>query len=178
MVSYLGGSNLDQAYALAIDSSGDLYVAGATYSQDFPTTSGVVQPAPAGGYDAFIAELSPGGAALVYATYLGGNGNDAATTVAAGKADDIWVGGYTTSTNFPLASAWQTIPGGSFDGFISHLSPGATGLLGSSYLGGTGDDRVYGIAVDPTGLVFTTGSTMSSNFPVTRGAMQELPRRG
>ena len=178
MVSYLGGSNLDQAYALAIDSSGDLYVAGATYSQDFPTTSGVVQPAPAGGYDAFIAELSPGGAALVYATYLGGNGNDAATTVAAGKADDIWVGGYTTSTNFPLASAWQTIPGGSFDGFISHLSPGATGLLGSSYLGGTGDDRVYGIAVDPTGLVFTTGSTMSSNFPVTRGAMQAAAEAG
>jgi hypothetical protein len=173
MVSYLGGSNIDQASALAIDPSGDLYVAGTTYSADFPVTSGVFQPANAGGYDAFIAKLSPGGATLVFATYLGGNGSDAATTLAVGSAGDVWIGGYTTSTNFPLSGAWQSVPGGSFDGFISHLSANAVALLTASYLGGSGDDRVLGIALDPaTGLVFAAGSTLSLNFPVTPGAME------
>ena len=173
MVSYLGGSNLDQAFALESDTSGNLYVAGTTYSPDFPVTSGVFQPANAGSYDAFLTKLSPGGATLVYGTYLGGNGSDAATTMAVGSAGDVWIGGYTTSTNFPLSGAWQSVAGGSFDGFISHLSPTATTLLTSSYLGGSGDDRVWGIALDPnTGTVFTAGSTLSVNFPVTPGAMQ------
>jgi hypothetical protein len=173
MVSYLGGSNLDQAYALAIDAGGDLYVAGTTFSPDFPITSGVFQPADAGSYDAFLAKLSPGGGTLVYATYLGGNGSDAATTVAVASAGDVWIGGYTNSTNFPLSSAWQSVPGGSFDGFISHLTPTGAVLLSSSYLGGSEDDRVLGIALDPaTGIVFAAGSTLSINFPVTPGAMQ------
>lgn len=177
-VTYLGGSNLDQAFALAIDPAGNLYVAGATFSQDFPATAGVFQPANAGGYDAFIAKLSPGGASLVYATYLGGNGSDAALAVAAGSAGDLWIGGYTLSTNFPLAGAWQSVAGGSFDGFVSHLSADATVLLTSSYLGGAGDDRVLGIASDPAGLVFATGSTLSTNFPVTIGAMQAAASEG
>jgi hypothetical protein len=173
MASYLGGSNLDQAYALAIDAGGNLYVAGTTYSPDFPITSSVFQPANAGSYDAFLAKLSPGGFMLTYATYLGGNGSDAATAVAVGSAGDVWVGGYTASTNFPLSGAWQSVAGGSFDGFIAHLSPTATTLLTCSYLGGSGSDQVLGIALDPnTGLVFATGSTLSINFPVTPGAMQ------
>jgi hypothetical protein len=178
MVSYLGGSNLDQAYALAIDATGNLYVAGTTYSADFPITSGAFQPANAGSYDAFIAKLSPGGSRLVYATYLGGSGSDAATTVAVGSTGDVWIGGYTASVNFPLSGAWQSAAGGSFDGFISHLSPNAGGLLTSSYLGGSGDDRVLGIALDPTGLVFTAGSTLSTNFPITPGAMQGVAPAG
>jgi hypothetical protein len=173
MVSYLGGSNPDQAYALATDASGDLYVAGTTFSPDFPVTAGVFQTINAGSYDAFIAKLSPGGLTLTYATYLGGNGSDAATAVAVGSTGDVWIGGYTASTNFPLSGAWQSVPGGSFDGFISHISPTSTTLLTSSYLGGGGDDRILGIAFDPnTGIVFATGSTLSINFPVTPGAMQ------
>lgn len=173
MVSYLGGSNFDQAYALAIDAAGSLYVAGTTFSQDFPVTSGAVQPASAGSYDAFVAKLSPSSESLVYATYLGGGGSDAATTLAVGGAGDVWVGGYTTSTDFPLSGAWQTIPGGSFDGFISHLSGNAEVLLTSSYLGGSADDRVFGIALDvTTGRVFADGATLSTNFPVTPGALQ------
>jgi hypothetical protein len=172
MVSYLGGSNVDQAFALAIDAGGNLYVVGTSFSPDFPVTSGVFQSANAGGYDAFLAKLSAGGSTLIYATYLGGSGSDAATTVAVGSTGDVWVGGFTNSTNFPLSGAWQSVPGGSFDGFISHLSPDAAVLLTSSYLGGSGDDRVLGIALDPTGPVFVAGSTLSLNFPVTPGAMQ------
>ena len=173
MVSYLGGSSLDQAFALASDTSGNLYVAGTTYSEDFPITPGVLQSAKSGGYDAFLAKLSPGGATILYVTYLGGNGSDAATTMAVGSAGDVWIGGYTTSTNFPLSGAWQSVPGGSFDGFISHINPAATTLVTSSYLGGSADDRVWGIALDPeTGTVFANGATLSTNFPVTPGAMQ------
>jgi len=175
MVSYLGGSNLDQAYALRIDPGGNLYVAGTTYSSDFPVTAGVYQTVNAGGYDAFVAKLSPGGGSLTYSTYLGGNGSDAALALAVDSAGNVWVGGYTVSTNFPLAGAWQSAAAGGFDGFVSQLSPDAAVLLTSSYLGGTGDDRVLGIALDPEGLAVTTGSTLSPNFPVTPGAMQTLP---
>ena len=178
MISYLGGSNLDEAYALEIDPSGDLYVAGTTFSPDFPVTAGVLQTVNAGGYDAFVAKLSPGGASLTYATYLGGNGSDAALALAVGSAGDVWIGGYTLSTNFPLAGAWQSVAAGSFDGFIAHLSSDAGTLLTSSYLGGTGDDRVMGIAVDRMGLVFATGATLSTDFPVTPGALQTLPPAG
>ncbi len=178
MVSYLGGSNLDQAFALDIDRTGNLYVAGTTFSSDFPVTPGVLQPTIAGGYDAFVAKLSPGGGSLTYATYLGGNGSDAATALAVGAAGDVWIGGYTTSTNFPLSSPWQLTPGGNFDGFVSNVSSDATVLLTSSYLGGAGDDRVLSIALDPTGLVFATGSTLSPNFPVTLGAIQAAAPAG
>jgi hypothetical protein len=172
MVSYLGGSNFDQAYALDIDGAGNLYVAGTTFSPDFPVTGGVFQCANAGGYDAFVAKLSPGAGSVLYATFLGGNANDTATSIAVGSGGDVWVGGYTASMNFPLSSAWQSVLGGSFDGFLSHLSPTGGALVTSSYLGGAEDDRIQGIALDATGLVFATGSTLSTNFPVTAGAMQ------
>ncbi len=178
MVSYLGGSNLDQAFALGIDPGGNLYVAGATYSPDFPVTAGVFQTVNAGGYDAFIAKLSPGGFSLAYSTYLGGNSSDAALALAVGSAGDVWVGGYTESTNFPLSGAWQSAAAGSFDGFVSHLSSDAGLLLTSSYLGGAGDDRVLGIASDSAGLVFAAGSTLSVNFPVTPGALQTVAPAG
>jgi hypothetical protein len=178
MVSYLGGSNQDQAFALDIDTSGNLYVGGTTYSSDFPTTDGVLQPAKAGNYDAFVAKLSPGGSTLLYATYLGGNGSDAITSLAVGSTGDVWMGGYTSSTNFPLSGAWQSVAGGSFDAFIAHLSANATVLLTSSYLGGSGDDRVLGITLDPTGLVYATGDTLSNNFPTTAGAMQQAAPGG
>ena len=172
MVSYLGGSNIDQAFALAIDTGGNLYVAGTTYSVDFPVTPGVFQTINAGGYDAFVAKLSAGGGALVYATYLGGESSDAATTIAVGGVGDVWVGGYTTSTSFPLSGAWQSTEAGSFDGFLTHLSADASTLMTSSYLGGTDDDRVLGVVLDPSGLLFATGSTLSTNFPLTAGALQ------
>jgi hypothetical protein len=171
-ISYLGGSNLDQAYALDMDAGGNLYVAGTTFSPDFPVTAGVVQPANAGAYDAFVAKLSPGAGSLLYATFLGGSGNDTAAAIAVGSAGDVWIGGYTASMNFPLSGPWQFVPGGRYDGFVSHLSANATALVSSSYMGGAEDDRVLGIGLDSTGLAFVTGSTLSPNFPVTPGAMQ------
>ena len=171
-VSYLGGSNFDQAYALAIDGGGNLYVSGTTFSTDFPVTAGVFQSTKTGSYDAFLARLSPGGSAIQYSTYLGGTGSDAATALAIGGGGDVWIGGYTTSTDFPVSASWQSSATGSFDGFVSHLNSSFATLLTSSYLGGSSDDRVMGIALDAAGLVWIAGFTQSNNFPVTPGAIQ------
>jgi hypothetical protein len=177
-VSYLGGSGLDQANALAIDASGNLYVAGTTFSQDFPTTLDVFQPAPAGSYDAFLAELGPRASNILDATLLGGSGSDAATALALGNAGDVWLGGYTASSDFPLAAAWQASNHGSLNGFVAHLSSAATTLLASSYLGGSQEDQVLGIALNSAGLVMVTGSTGSTDFPVTAGAVQSTNAGG
>jgi hypothetical protein len=171
-VSYLGGSGVDQAYALAIDGAGNLYVAGATFSEDFPTTPGAFQTAPAGSYDAFAVKLGPLGSSLVYATLLGGSGSDAATSLALASGGDLWVAGYTASFDFPVAGAWQSSNHGSFDGFVAHLSANGTILLSSSYLGGSQEDQIWGIALSATGIVLATGSTGSADFPVTPGAVE------
>jgi len=171
-VSYLGGSGVDQASALAIDGAGSLYVAGATFSEDFPTTPGAFQTSPAGSYDAFAVKLGPLGSSLVYATLLGGSGSDASTSLALASAGDIWVAGYTASFDFPVVGAWQSSNHGSFDGFVAHLSANGTILLSSSYLGGSQEDQIWGIALSSTGIVLATGSTGSADFPVTPGAVE------
>ena len=177
-VSYLGGCGRDEAYALAIDGARNLYVAGTTFSQDFPASPGAFAGAPAGGYDAFVVELSPGGSGLVYATLLGGSGSDVAAALAAGSAGDVWLAGYTASLDFPVAGEWQSAARGSFDGFVAHLSADGAALLASSYLGGSDDDRIWGMAVNAAGRVFVTGSTASRNFPVTPGASQPVAPAG
>jgi len=171
-VSYLGGSGVDQAYALAIDGAGNLYVAGTTFSEDFPTTPSAFQPSPAGGYDAFVVKLGPCGSSLVYATLLGGSGSDAATALAPGSTGDVWLGGYTASFDFPVVGSWQSSNHGSFDGFIAHLSANGSILLAASYLGGAQQDQIWGIALSSTGMVLATGSTGSADFPVTPGAAE------
>jgi hypothetical protein len=177
-VSYLGGSGVDQAYALAIDGSGHLYVAGTTFSQDFPTTPGVFQPAPARSYDAFLAKLGPGAGSVIYATLLGGSGSDAATALVLGSAGDVWLGGYTASFDFPVVGAWQSSNHGNIDGFVAHLSANGSILLSSSYLGGSQEDQVWGVALNSAGLVLVTGSTGSTDFPVMAGAVQSTNAGG
>lgn len=168
IVSYLGGSGYDEVDALALDAFGNLYLAGTTFSWDFPVTAGAFQASPAGGYDAFVVKLSPAGS-LVYATLLGGGLSDAATALTAG-AGDVWVVGYTRSADLPLAGAAQSFNRGGFEGFFAHLSADGSTLLASSYLGGSQDDQVWGVAADSAGRILVAGSTASQDFPVTSGA--------
>jgi len=113
---------------------------------------------------------------LSYSTYLGGSGNDAGYGVAVDGAGNAYVTGNTTSTNFPTVSALQgTNHGGVFgslDAFVSKLNAAGTALVYNTYLGGTGDDYGFGIAVDPTGNAYVTGRTTSTNFPTTANAYQ------
>jgi hypothetical protein len=177
--TYLGGSGKEQGGGggapIAVDSSGNAYVTGATTSSNFPTTSGAFQTTFADGSpdgDAFVTKLNPTGSGLVYSTYLGGSGSDDGHGIVVDSAGNAYVTGSTSSANFPTTpGAFQTTFGGSFDVFVTKLNPTGAGLVYSTYVGGSGDDEGSGIAVDATGSAYITGYT-ASPFPTTPGAFQ------
>jgi len=179
--TYLGGTGDDEGARIAVDSSGQAYVAGFTDSLDFPT-AGPLQGSIGGGtcgttaypdpcYDAFVAKLSASGSSLVYSTYLGGTGDDFASSIAADSNGNAYVGGLTSATNFPVTyGAFQTsYGGGPFDGFVAKINPTGSSLVFSTYIGGAQEDHVNGIALDASGDVYLTGQTNSSNFPTLGG---------
>src|SRR5207244_1840388 len=137
--TYLGGSRNDTAYGIAVDASGNAYVAGITDSTDFPTTAGAFQPTFGGGSgDAFVTKLAPTGSALAYSTYVGGSALDRARGIAVDALGNAYVTGLTVSTDFPTtAGAFQTgCPGPSCGaGFVTKLNPPGTTLVYSTYLG-------------------------------------------
>jgi hypothetical protein len=118
------------------------------------------------GADAFVAKLSPSGSALVYSTYLGGNGNDESYDIAVDGSGNAYVTGLTLSSNFPTAGPLQPASGGGMgDAFVAKLNPSGSALVYSTYVGGGGTDRGNAIAVDGLGNAYVTGSTGSSDFP-------------
>jgi hypothetical protein len=176
--TYLGGSGNNSGEAIAVDSDGFAYVAGSTYSSDFPTKNPLQAMTGGGGYDAFVAKLNASGDGLEYSTYLGGNNGDAAYGIAVDSAQNAYVTGRTFSTNFPIANPYQAKSGGRGDAFVTKLSRSGTALVYSTYLGGngSGDDWGWGIAVDASGNAYITGQTYSNDFPIAnlfRQLMQE-----
>ena len=175
--TYLGGTGDDQAFGIAVDAAGNVYLAGATSSSDFPTTPGVFQTTLGGTpYDAFISKLNATGTALVYSAYLGGSLNDKAFAVAVDAAGNAYVTGQTDSPNFPTTpGAFQTVAGTGIaanKAFVASLNPTGTALLYSTYLGGNSLDEGFGIATDGAGNAYVVGLTQSTNFPTTSGAFQ------
>lgn len=163
--TYLGGGAGDIGYGIAVDSSGNAYVTGSTGSSDFPTLT-PFQNGDRGDADALVSKLNPTGSALVYSTYLGGNGFDRATGIALDTSGNAYVTGYTASTDFPTTSgALQTAAGGNGDAFVSKLNASGSTLAYSTYLGGGDTDSGQGIAVDGSGNAYVTGFTNSANFP-------------
>ncbi|MEK9142651.1 MAG: SBBP repeat-containing protein, partial [Nitrospirota bacterium] len=174
-----GGTGYDRATAIALDPSGNAYVTGLTHSttstsSSFPTTPGAYRTfGPPG--EVFITKISSDGASLVYSTLLGGNGDrDIAWSIAVDAAGHAYVAGETRlgGASFPTTpGAFQTIPGGvtvyleSSDAFVTKLNPSGTGLVYSTYIGGSNNDGALGIAVDPAGNAYVTGNTRSTNFP-------------
>jgi len=175
--TFLGGNSDDYAYAVAVDSAGDAYLTGATNSTNFPTLN-AFQPKYAGGlcatapntfpcYDAFVAKLNPAGSALIFSTYFGGTGSDYGYAIALDASANAYVTGYTTSTNLPTtAGAFQRVFGGSYDAFVAKLNGAGSTLDYSTYLGGSGTQVGYGIAVDSTGSAFVTGYNYGGYFPI------------
>jgi uncharacterized repeat protein (TIGR01451 family) len=165
--TYLGGSGTDRGSGVVIDSSGNAYIAGFTSATDFPTEN-AFQNSFGGSFDGFVAKVdtnASGAASLVFCSYLGGTGDDKAYGLAIDSTgSNLYVGGQTSSNNFPLLNPAQPAFGGSFDGFIAKVSTTGTKIY-ATYLGGTGDDRVTGIAVNPAGAAYVTGFTSSANFP-------------
>src|SRR5439155_14661442 len=164
--TYLGGTGGDVAYGIAVDASGNAYITGITNSTDFPT-AGAEQGSNAGSGDVFVTKLNPSGTALVYSTYLGGNGADTAAALAVDASGDVFITGSTTSANFPTTTgAFQTTYGGGGDAFVTQLNSAGNKLVYSSYLGGRDADFGQGIAVDTSGHAYLTGSTQSADFPL------------
>jgi hypothetical protein len=120
--TYLGGSDTDFGSGIAIDSAGNAYVTGNTYSGNFPVTTGAFQITSGGGYDAFVTKLNPSGTGLIYSTYLGGGSNDEGSGIALDSFDDAYVTGDTQSGDFPTtAGAIQTALNGSIDAFVAEF---------------------------------------------------------
>jgi uncharacterized repeat protein (TIGR01451 family) len=183
--SYLGGSGDDQAFGVAVDTPGNVFVSGHTTSTDFPVTAGAYQttcPADSSGgcSTSFVTEINPKGTALVYSTYLGGSDGfgESAYGIALDANDDAYLSGITGSPNYPTTpNAYQTSCGtdglcnGTYDGFVTELNPTGTGIVASTFLGGGNFDYTAGIVAQPN-AIYVSGSTVSTDFPVTANAAQ------
>lgn len=173
--TYLGGSNHDLPDGVVLDESGDAYIAGETFSDNFPTVS-PWQTSRAGSYDAFVSSLSSSGATLNFSTYLGGSGLDctggrydsaaAGSGISLNDIGDVCLTGITQSVDFPTRNAYQAVHGGGMeDVFITVFASSGTSLLYSSYFGGSGNDYGYGIDTGSNRWIYLTGYTTSGNFP-------------
>ncbi len=196
--TYLGGSKDDEGVAIAVDASGNAYVAGATLSTDFPVTAGALQTkfAGTGGQpffgtgtpyvavgDVFVAKLNATATALTYSTYLGGSLDDGVSAIAIDASGNAYVAGGTISPNFPVtAGAFQTKYHGlnanqalfsTGDGYLAKINPSGSALVFSTLRGGSEDDAILALAPDAGGNVFVCGFTSSADFPVTSAAYQK-----
>jgi uncharacterized repeat protein (TIGR01451 family) len=178
--TYLGGSGNDNGGHIAVDAAGNAYVTGSTISTDFPTTPGAFQTSLQGNFDTVVTKLNPAGSGLVYSTYLGGSGGgEGGGGIAVDAAGNVYVTGSTLSTDFPTTpGAFQTSLQGNSDTVVTKLNPAGSGLVYSTYLGGSGDENGGGIAVDAAGNAYVTGSTGSTDFPTTPGAFQSAFQGG
>ena len=166
--TYLGGSGMEYVEtgrSIAVDSSGSAYVTGTTASANFPTFV-PLQPSNNGSDDAFVVKLTPAGTAFVYSTYLGGSSVDYGESIAVDSSGYAYIGGYTASPDFPTLNADQTANGGGYDAFVSKLSPSGGVLVEGDFLGGSGNDAAYGIALDSAADAYLAGQTGSPNFPL------------
>jgi len=169
--TYLGGANHDYGRAIAVDVAGNAYVTGDTDATDFPA-AGAFDTTHNGSSDVFLSKLNPSGGALVYSTYLGGSSSDVGFALALDAAWSAYVTGITASTDFPTTGgAVDTTHNGSYDVFVAKVNADGRVLAYSTYLGGDGSDSGNAIAVDASGNAYVTGSTGSSAFPTTAGAV-------
>lgn len=194
--TFLGGSYGEAGTGIAVDSAGNAYVTGASFSSDFPVIGGAIQPTNLGTpnllSNGFVSKFNPTGSALIYSTFLGGTGNpgrstgdsdnlgDLGANIALDSAKNAYVSGYTYSKDFPVTTGAFQSTNKAADAqdestlFVSKINPSGTSLVYSTYLGGTGSDQTgpSGMVLDASGNVYLTGETESTDFPVTAGAFQ------
>lgn len=169
--TYLGGNNYETANGIAVDSSNNAYVAGATQSTSFPTTSGVLLANLAGYQNAFVTKFSSSGS-RVYSTLVGGSDSDSASAIAVDSLGDAYLTGSAYSSSFvgaPSGGAQAANAGGQ-DAFVAKLNPSGTALLYFTFLGGSGTEQGQAIALDSSNNAYIAGSATS------RGSRPQAPR--
>jgi Cep192 domain 4/Beta-propeller repeat len=163
--TYVGGTKADVGQSIKVDSSGNAYIAGYTFSSDFPLQN-PVQGSNAGTVNAFVTEINTGGTAFLFSTYFGGSTDDRAFGLALGSGGSVYIAGSSQSTDFPTTvGVVQGTNQGQSDAFVAKLNPAGPAVTYATLLGGAGVDQSNGIAVDSSGDAFVTGFTNSSNFP-------------
>jgi len=177
--TYIGGAGLSEGKAITVDGAGHAYVCGATDASDFPT-SNAYQASIGGGQDAFFLRLNAAGSGLDYSSFLGGHGDDVCQGVALDPQGNVYLAGNTyarfsgaSANDFPTSpSAFQrSSPGGGQDCFVSKFDDSGHRLTFSTYLGGSGVDGCFGLAVDRAGNAYLSGMTTSPNFPLTQSSL-------
>lgn len=175
--TYLGGNGTQEAFGTAVDAAGNVYVAGSTDSIDFPVNT--IGSVAAGVSHVFVAKLDPTGSNLIYCDYFGGDSEDDGFAIALGPTNTVYVTGSTSSSDFPLVSPYQPSYPGSYNAFLTKLSPDGSSLMYSTYFGGNGSDTPVGVAVDAIGDVIIGGYTSSTNLPVANAYQSSaLPNPG
>ncbi|MGC3961273.1 MAG: SBBP repeat-containing protein [Verrucomicrobiota bacterium] len=178
-ITYLGGRYAEAAIGLAVDGAGNAYVTGYTDSPDFPTrfavqanVAGPTSPFPVPNNDLFVAKVDASGSNLVFSTFYGGSGSEVGAGIALDAANNIYVVGQTTSTNFPVWNTANPALSGTADGFALKLDATGSNVVYAMYLGGSASEFARDIAVSPGGMPLVTGYTGSTNFPVSTNALQ------
>ncbi|MCZ6690405.1 MAG: SBBP repeat-containing protein [Planctomycetota bacterium] len=175
--TYLGGTDSDDGFSIAVDAAGSAYIAGPTSSVNFPATAGAFDVSLGNTESAFVAKLTPDGSNLVYATYIGGNrSTDAAQGLAIDNAGSAYVTGRTKSRDFPVThGAYDRSHNGRADAFVVKLTPDGSGMIYGTFIGGSDADRGNAISVDAAGCAYVVGRSKSGNFPATVGAFDTSP---
>ncbi len=175
--TFIGGSGSENSLSVALDSSGSVIITGTTFdaTTDYPTTAGAYDTTHNGSNDVFVTKLNATGSGLIYSTFIGGSDTDVGYDVAVDSSGSVYVTGTTVdaTTDYPTtAGAYDTTHNGSNDVFVTKLNATASGLIYSTFIGGSDIDYSYGIAVDSSGSVYVTGTTVDGaiDYPTTSGA--------
>ena len=163
--TYLGGAGLDYARGIAVDSQGNVYIAGWTSSSDFPIKKAFQSEKNGEGGDLFVTKLGPKGNTLIYSTYIGGSTSEQLRDIAVNKQGSVYVAGYTESFDYPMKNPIKGNKDGYRDGFVTKFHPKGNKLIYSTYLGGEDTDRINAVAVDERGSAYVVGQSASSDFP-------------
>src|SRR5579872_1438667 len=182
--TYLGGTGAEHPKGIAVDSSGAAYITGYTFSTDFPLKAAFqsTNKNPDAG-TGFLTKLAPSGSTLVYSTYLGGTANsgtsgDFSNAVAVNSAGEAYLTGYTFSADFPLMSPVHSRIPSSYVAFVTKFSASGGALIGSTFLGGTGDTLTNAMCLDSADAVYVTGNTTSDDFPTPNGFQKTTSTSG
>jgi hypothetical protein len=172
--TFIGHSEDDRAFALTIDSSGDVFVAGATYSPAYPTTPGAYDESYNGTGDVFVSKLDSNLSSLLASTWIGGGDQEGASALGIDSSGNVLVAGGTYSSDYPTTpGAYDESHNGAGDVFVSKLDSNLSSLLASTFIGGVDADSTSALGIDSSGNVFVAGGTGSPDYPTTPGAYDE-----